>query len=115
MIQIHINIGEAKTLDCKNWEVTPDNRIQKIATVGGIVVQNFGHIKNGDEITCECRVDNSAKEIIFNYWQNQTKVNITDEAGVIYENMRVIVEKYSYVEMFEKKKYFLINFRFWRI
>lgn len=112
---MHIEIGEAKTLDCENWDCKPDNRITMIQTIGGNVVQNYGHIKSGDKITCKCNVSEKDKEKIFTYWENEIKVNIVDEAGIIYENMRVMVHNYGYVKKFEQEKYYWINFEFWRI
>ena len=115
MILIHIEIGEAKTLNCEDWDYKPDNRITKISTIGGNIVQNYGHVMSGDEITCKCNVSPKEADKIFGYWNNQEKVTIIDEAKKVYENMRVIVESYSYIQMFEKKEYYSINFKFWRI
>ena len=96
----HITIGEVQTLTVENWSVVPDNRITVIQTMGGNVVQDYGHIQSGDAFTCLCNVSNSAKDKIFSYWQNQTKVTIVDEAGEQYENMRVIVDKYGRISNF---------------
>ena len=115
MIEIHIEIGEAKTLDCEDWKITPDNRITKISTIGGNVVQNYGHVQSGDKISCKCNVSAKDAEKIFGYWNNQEKVTIIDEAGEVYENMRVLVGDYGYVSMFEKEKYYWMNLEFWRI
>ena len=111
MIEIHIEIGEAKTLDCENWDYKPDNRITKIDTIGGNIVQDYGHVESGDEITCKCNVSVKEANKIFSYWNNQDKVTIIDEAGKVYENMRVIIESHCYVQRFEKEEYYSMNFQ----
>ena len=108
----HLKIGEAKTLNRENWVITPDNRIEMIQTIGGNIVQDFGHIESGDKISCSCNVNDENKEKIFTYWNNQQKVTIIKD-GLIYENMRIIVTRYEEIDMFPNN--WKINFEFWRI
>ena len=51
MIPIHIHIGEVRTLSVENWQIVPDDRQQLLEIVGGAVVQDFGHITEGDRIS----------------------------------------------------------------
>ena len=108
----HLDIGEAKTLNRENLVVEPDNRITIIKTIGGNLVQDFGHVQSGDKITCRCDVDDKNKEKIFEYWDNQEKVTVIKD-GKIYENMRVIVTRYEEIDMFPD--HWRVDFEFWRI
>ena len=110
----HIQIGSAVTLTCENWKYIPDDRQETVKTIGSVVVQDFGHIESGDKFSCTCNVSPSNKDTIFNYWENRYKVTIIDEAGISYENMRVKVINYRYINLFEKKRYYNIDFEFWR-
>lgn len=108
----HIDIGEAKTLNRENWVIDPDNRITVIQTIGGNIVQNFGHIESGDKITCTCNVSNENKEKIFKYWNSQERVTIVKDDET-YQNMRIIVTRYEEMDMFPG--YWKINLEFWRV
>ena len=49
-----IRIGDAVSLSNPSSEqITPDDRQQLIETIGGVVVQDFGHIAAGDKISWE--------------------------------------------------------------
>ena len=108
----HLKIGEAQTLDRQNLVITPDNRITIIQTIGGNIVQDYGHVQSGDKITCTCNVDDENKEKIFKYWDEQTKVTIVKDDKV-YENMRIIITRYEEIDMFPDN--WKIDFEFWRI
>ena len=56
VIPIHIHIGEVRTLSVENWQIVPDDRQQLLEIVGGAVVQDFGHIPEGDRISCSVTV-----------------------------------------------------------
>lgn len=112
MIPIHIQIGEVRTLTVENWEVVPDDRQQTVEIVGGVAVQDFGHISAGDKISCTVTMWAEDAAVVAGYWDNRTPVTIVDEAGNSYANMRVVVKRYSYLPGF--KKYFKANIEFWR-
>lgn len=113
MIPIHIQIGDVKTLTVEDWEVIPDDRQQTVEIVGGVVVQDFGHISEGDKISCAVTMWAEDAAVLFAYWDNRTPVTVIDEAGRSCENMRVVVKSYSYLEGF--KKYVKANIEFWRV
>ena len=56
MVKIHIAIGDITTLDTENWQVVPDDRQQLVEIIGGVAVQDFGHVAAGDKISCTGRV-----------------------------------------------------------
>ncbi len=112
-IQIHIKIGEIQTMSVTNWQTVPDDRQTMIETIGGVVVQDFGHISDGDKFSCTVTVTREDSEIIFGYWHNRTLVNVVDEGGAIYQNMRVKVKSYGFLQGFAK--YLQINLEFWKL
>ena len=112
-IPIHIQIGDAKTLTVENWETIPDDRQETVEIVGGVAVQDFGHIASGDKISCTITAWREDFLQIVDYWENRTLVDVIDETGERYSDMRVVVKSYSYIAGF--KKYFKANIEFWRV
>ena len=100
METIHIVVGEVRTLEVENWQIVPDDRQQQIEIVGGSVVQDYGHVAEGDKVSCSVTVLADGWEIIKGYWDSRQKVNISDEADVVWENMRGVVKSYEYVSRF---------------
>ena len=108
----HILIGAVKTLSVSNWRIIPDDRQRKIETIGGVVVEDFGHVAAGDKISCRVTLDAAGANAVRNYWHNRIFVNVTDEAGRTWDNLRVKVKNYSYIPHFPN--YFSANLEFWK-
>lgn len=109
---IHIQIGDVRTLEVENWQIVPDDRQQQIEIVGGVAVQDYGHVAEGDKVSCTITVLADGWARIKNYWDNRTLVNISDEAGIAWSNMRVVVKSYQYVPRFPKA--IKAELEFWR-
>ena len=113
MIPIHIHIGEVRTLSVENWQTVPDDRQQLLEIVGGAVVQDFGHIPEGDRISCSVGVTSADWEKIKGYWDGRARVSVTDESGSVLPSMRVVVKSYAYVAHFPKA--YNLSLEFWRV
>ena len=114
MVKIHIAIGDITTLDTENWQVVPDDRQQTVEIVGGVAVQDFGHVAAGDKISCTVRVRKRDFDTLVKYWDDRTLVDVTDEAGIVWENVRVVVKSYEYVPRFSSKAV-QASIEFWRV
>ena len=77
------------------------------------VVQDFGHVAQGDRISCTATVLSADWEKIKRYWDEREKVDVTDEAGNTWHNMRVTVKAYAYVPHFSKA--YKLTLEFWRV
>lgn len=110
--KIHIQIGDVRTLEVENWQIVTDDRQQQIEIVGGVVVQDYGHIEEGDKVSCTVTVLTEGWKTIKDYWDSRTLVDISDEAGVVWPNMRVVVKSYQYVPRFPKAV--KVALEFWR-
>ena len=113
MIPIHIHSGEVKTLSVENWQIVPDDRQQPLEIVGGGVVQDFGHIAEGDRISCSVTVTSAEWEKIKGYWDSQEMVSVTNERGNNLPSMRVVVKSYEYMAHFPKV--YKLSLEFWRV
>lgn len=110
---IHIVIGEARTLSVDGWKIIPDDRQQQVEIIGGVAVQDFGRANEGDKISCTVQMLATDFKIICGYWDSRERVTITDEAGKVWENMRVVVKSYEYVPSFAKA--YDVALEFWRV
>lgn len=97
----------------ENWEVIPDDRQTQIETIGGKVVQDFGHVEEGDNFSCSVTLSAANAEIVLQYWASREKVTVRDVAGQEFQNMRVVVKKYRYVDRFES--HYAVDLEFWRV
>ena len=86
----------------ENETITPDDRQQLIEVIGGVVVQDFGYIADGEKVAWTLQFDASAWATIKTYWTSRTLVTVVDAAGNSF-TARVVVKSYSYVPMFETK------------
>ena len=112
MIPIAIKIGDVIPTRFENWDITPDDRQSRIETIGGVEVQDFGRVEEGDTIICNVTLSAADASTIYSYWHNRTLVNVIDEGGGVYENLRVVVKKYSRIKYFPS--YVAAELEFWR-
>ena len=74
-IPIHIQIGDVRTLEAENWQILPDDRQRMVEIVGGMAVQDFGHVAQGDRISCTATVFSADWE------KNQEILGLSRESG----------------------------------
>ena len=110
---IHIQIGEVRTLDADNWQIIPDDRQQQVEIIGGMAVQDFGHVEAGDKVSCNVTMTIENWGAVCGYWNSRQSVQITDEGGNVWPNMRVVVKSYQYVSRFPKAV--KATLEFWRL
>ena len=113
VIPIHIQIGEVQTLSVENWQIVPDDRQQLLEIVGGAVVQDFGHITEGDRVSCSVTVTAADWEKIKGYWDSRAMVSVRDEGGNLLPSVRVLVKSYEYMAHFPKV--YKLSLEFWRV
>ena len=110
---MHINIGGVRTLNVDGWEMVPDDRQETVEIFGGVAVQDYGHVEAGDKIRCSVTVSAAGWNIIKRYWDTRTLVDVEDEAGNIYRNLRVVVKSWRYVHRFPD--HYNLTMEFWRV
>lgn len=113
-MKIAIRLGEAVSLsNPQGYKVTPDDRQQKIETIGGVVVEDYGHIEAGDVTSFTVNFSKKNFEIIKSYWENRILIEYEDVAGEIFKNVRIVIKSYSYIERF--KNYYTATLEIWRV
>lgn len=71
---------------------TPDDRQEKIETIGGIVVQDLGRVIEGDVLALQCMFTAANYARLEELWIARTKATYTDIDGQTYSNMRVVIK-----------------------
>lgn len=108
-----IKINEIKSLrDPESFEIIYDDRIEKIKTINGVAIQNYGHIKDGDAFSLVCIFKDFDFKAISSLWESDIKVNFTDEAGTVWENMRLVIQRAKYLKKYPT--YVEVTFELWR-
>ena len=69
-------------MDAENWQVLPDDRQRMVEIVGGVAVQDFGHVAQGDRISCTATVLADGWEKIKRYWDEREKVDLRTRRGI---------------------------------
>lgn len=101
-----------QALDAEGWQVTPDDRQKQVEIIGGMAVQDFGHVEAGDRISCEVTVTAEGWDRLCAYWNDRQRIDVTDAAGIVWPRMRVVVKSYQYVSRFPKTR--KVTLEFWR-
>lgn len=109
-----LHIGDAVAFRRpEDWAVTPDDRQEQHKTIGGVVVEDYGHIDAGDVITATVILSGVNFNMVHNYWLNRTRVKVVDVTGREWDNIRVVIKEYSYVNRHES--YYKVKLEFWRV
>lgn len=90
-----------------------DDRIEKVKLINGNAVQDYGHVESGDAFAITCIFSAVSFESLKQLWIRRTKVTFTDEYGVVWSNMRLVLQRYRRVEKFPD--YISVSFELWRI
>ena len=99
--------------DPESFELIFDDRIEKVQLINGNAVQDYGHVDNGDYfvVTAIFAIANYLR--LQNVWINRQKVSFTDEAGVIWSDLRLVFRKIKYLKKFPK--YIELTFELWKV
>ena len=93
-------------------EFTFDDRKQKIPIIGGVVIQNYGHIEEGDAISLTCVFSKENFNRLKSLWTANQRVNYTDESGTVHNDLALYFIRYSYPPKFPD--YVILTFELWR-
>lgn len=98
--------------DPEKSEIILDHRIEKTKVIGGVVVQDFGHIKQGIEISLECIFEKKQYTALIKLWASKARVSYIDEAGNTWEDMKLVLRRLKFDRCF--KDYVWVTFELWK-
>ena len=98
--------------DPESYKVTVDDRVQRIEIIGGVAIQDYGHIAAGDTISVTCLFSEINFNRILALWQARSSVTFTDTAGVSHRNKIIIMKEYERDKDFPK--YIMASFELWQ-
>lgn len=98
-----VRIGDAVSLNAPDESIIPDDRQQRIQTIGGNVIQDYGHVQSGDTVQWSgLQVTQKNAELIEGYWNSREAVTVIN-AGLQTFTARVAVKRWKRLPRFEKK------------
>lgn len=96
----------------ESWEYRPDDRQERIEVIGGVIVDDNGHVEEGDIISCTAIFSKTDwVDRIKPLWKERKLITITDEAGEERTNARIVLKSYKYYEKFPQ--YVVLTLEFW--
>ena len=106
-----LKIGNITALRCDSFEHKPDDRQEKVETIGGVYITDMGVCDDGEEITAQVAFTKKDWETTRDYWRSRTKVDVfyCDE---LVGNCRVKINSYKKVQKFSN--YIEATITFWR-
>ena len=96
----------------ESFSITPDDRLERIPVMNGVVVQDAGYVEDGDIIQLEAMFGNEEMEDILDLWKDREKVTLTDEAERTYGNLIMNIKELKYVPRFPD--YVFITMELWK-
>lgn len=109
-----VRIGEVYSLASpSDLQITPDDRQTTLEIMNGIVVQDFGHVTDGDKMSFSIQVWRKDWDKLVQYWNDREFVEIELPSGDIF-NARVVIKGYTYTYKFEDKAVD-VKIELWRI
>jgi hypothetical protein len=90
----------------ENVEVTPDDRINQVKTIGGAFTLDLGRFEQGDHYSLsDIGIKNDDWLTITGYWVNRTPVTIVDRNGLTRTNMLIKITKWQERQKFKTAPY----------
>ena len=96
----------------EHYKITPDDRIEKIKTIGGVAYQDYGHVAEGDAFSLTCLFSEENFNRLVNLWETRAAVSYKDTAGIIHDNLFIVMGTYEPDKDFPH--YMLVTFELWR-
>ena len=94
MIQITYNNNTIKSVGrTTDMEIVPDDRQEIVKTIGGVVVEDYGVVANGEIISLSAVFSENDYSTLLNYWTNRTRVTVTLDDGTIINNARIVIRR----------------------
>ena len=98
--------------DPEHYTITPDDRVEKIDLINGVVVQDFGHITGGDTFALECLFTMDNFNRFVDLWERRQKVSFTDTGGITWQGLRIVLKSFERDRNFPE--YVMTTFELWR-
>ena len=106
-------IGTAESIGkADGWSQTVDDRQELVQTVGGVIVEDYGRVENGDKYSCTCVFDADGYATVNGYWTGRVKVNVEMPDGQMLQNVRVLIKSIAHHDV---SKYYKLELEFWRV
>lgn len=109
-----ITIGSVRSVGhVENYTSKPDDRQSLVQTIGGVVVEDYGVVDNGEVLSMTATFDSTNYDALVLLWKNRTLSSVTLEDGSVI-TARVVIRSYTYADkLFPGYK--KVSFELWRV
>ena len=96
-VEYHNNVIESigKTSDL---EIVPDDRQEIVQIIGGVTVEDYGVIADGEVTSFSATFSSSDYNTLVDYWRLRTKVKVTFDDGRIINDARIVIRRTQYYD-----------------
>lgn len=98
--------------DPDSFKMTLDDRISKVEIIGGVAIQDLGYVAAGDVFSVVCMFTVKNFDLVTKLWTARKTVSFTDTAGVVWEEMRIVIKEIEYDRNFPE--YVTATFELWK-
>ena len=110
-----IRIGNIKSIgNAENLSIIPDDRQTLVKVVGGVIVEDYGVVNNGEVISLSAVFSASDYSALLLLWRNRTLVNVILDDGTPINNARIVIKSTTYWNSIISS-YKKVAFEIWRI
>lgn len=114
-----IQIGNIKSIYTENLNIVPDDRQELVKVVssqgvGGVVVEDYGVVDNGEVITLSAVFSSSDYAALSNIWKNRTLSAVTLDDGTVISSARIVIRSTSYYDT-KLSGYKKVTMEVWRV
>ena len=110
-----VTIGSVKSLGRSNGlELVPDDRQELVKIIGGVTVEDYGEVNDGEVISFSAVFSAADYETLKGYWSSRTLVPVILDDGRAIQNARVVIRRASYADDL-LNSYKNVQLEIWRI
>lgn len=95
----------------ESYGITFDDRQTKVELLNGNTVQDAGRFPSGDAASVTALFRKADYDRIVALWEARQLVTFTDEAGNVYQNVRLVLKSYKHEKAFPE--FVLLTFEIW--
>lgn len=110
-----IQIGNIKSVGhAENFNISPDDRQTLVQVVGGVTVEDYGVVDNGEVISLVATFSAADYAALVTVWKNRTLLTVTLDDGTVINNARIVLRNITYANT-QMTGYKRVTMEVWRI
>ena len=110
-----VTIGSVRSVGrSKDFETAPDDRQELVKIIGGVTVEDYGVVDDGEIISFSAIFSAADYETLKGYWSSRTLVPVILDDGRTINNARVVIRRTTYADDL-LNSYKNVQIEIWRV